>query len=224
MKNILLLFLISVASVTGRAQWSTNGSSITYYVGSVGINTSAPMGPLMVVGGTSYLQGLNLGFGASIGVIGTDASSKPISFQIGTTEYARLLSNGSLGIGTTDTKGYLLAVNGSAIFTSAWVKPYLNWPDYVFDKDYALPSLANVSSYIRQHHHLPDLPSADSIQTKGVDLGGTQAVLLKKIEELTLYIIDQDKSIKELKESQRLLQEQNQRLERHLVHRNKSHK
>jgi len=113
----------------------------------------------------------------------------------------------SVGVGTTNVNNYALAVNGSAIFTAAWVKPYANWPDYVFGTDYQLPSLDSVSTYIQKYRHLPDIPSADSIQSKGVDLGGTQAALLKKIEELTLYVIDQnkkmeaqDKKIKELEE------------------------
>jgi hypothetical protein len=89
----------------------------------------------------------------------------------------------------------MLAVNGSAIFTAAYVKLYANWPDYVFKKDYILPPLDNVEKFIQTYGHLPDVPSADSIQKAGLDLGGGQATLLKKIEELTLYLIDQHNSI-----------------------------
>jgi len=175
--------------------------------GSFGIGTTNTNGYLLYVNGSASLQSVNLGFGASLAVIGTDASSKPISFQIGTTEYARLLANGSFGIGTTDTKGYLFAVNGSAIFTSARVKAYAYWPDFVFGNGYRLLSLDSVSSYIQTNHHLPDLPSADSVQSAGIDLGGTEAALLRKIEELTLYAIDQQKQLK-------VQQEQIKRLER----------
>jgi len=118
-------------------------------------------------------------------------------------ERMRITATGSLVIGTTNPQGYLLAVNGSAIFTSAWVKPNANWPDYVFRKDYPLPSLKSIAVYIRTNGHLPDIPSADSIAKKGIELGGSQAALLKKIEELTLYIIDQDK----------ISESQNQKLE-----------
>lgn len=190
----LILFACLILQAT-QAQWLPNGGSVIYYSGTVGINTGAPLGVFQVAGGTTYLQGLNLGYGAALGVVGTDASVKPISFQIGTTEYARLLANGSLGIGTTDTKGYLLAVNGSAIFTSARVKTYSNWPDFVFARDYRLPSLDSLSSFIQDHHHLPGIPSADSVQASGIDIGGTEAALLKKIEELTLYVIDQNKKL-----------------------------
>ncbi|HEY4151411.1 MAG TPA: hypothetical protein VGM41_20875 [Chitinophagaceae bacterium] len=214
MKRLLLSLVIFLVSLSVDAQWSTNGSSITYYVGSVGINTSGPLGPLMVLGGTTYLQGVNLGYGSALGTIGTDASIKPISFQIGTTEYARLLANGSFGIGTTDTKGYLLAVNGPAVFTSAWVKPVGSWPDFVFNKNYSLPSLDSLSGYIQRHHHLPDIPSAENVQAKGIDLGGTQAALLKKIEELTLYIIAQNKEIEVLKEQSSRLKELEEKMAR----------
>ena len=104
-----------------------------------------------------------------------------------------LLQGGSLGIGTTNTQGYQLAVNGSAIFTSARVKAYANWPDYVFNCDYRLPPLDSIASYIQTNHHLPDLPDADSVQANGIDVGITAAALLKKIEELTLYVIEQKK-------------------------------
>lgn len=108
---------------------------------------------------------------------------------------------GLVGIGTTNTQGYSLAVNGSAIFTKAVVKLYANWPDYVFKKGYTLPSLASLSRYIRANNHLPGLPSADSVSKNGVDLGDNQARLLQKIEELTLYIIDQDRKIDALQKA-----------------------
>ena len=110
------------------------------------------------------------------------------------TERMRVTAAGSLAIGTTNPQGYMLAVNGSAIFTGVWVKLNANWPDYVFQQNYDLPSLKSVAQYIRVNGHLPDIPSADNIARNGIDLGDNQAALLKKIEELTLYIIAQDKT------------------------------
>src|SRR5204863_426995 len=69
-------------------------------------------------------------------------------------------SNGNVGIGTTDTKGYKLAVNGDAIFTRVKVKPFINWPDYVFRTSYHVRPLNEVEAYIQQYHHLPDVSSA----------------------------------------------------------------
>ena len=117
------------------------------------------------------------------------------------TEAIRVDANGGVAINSpTGAFGYQLAVNGSAIFTSATVKSSGNWPDYVFQPSYALPSLESVSKYIQAHHRLPDMPSADSVASKGLDLGDNQAALLKKIEELTLYVIDQNKKLADQQE------------------------
>ena len=112
---------------------------------------------------------------------------------------------GPLGIGTTNTFSYSLAVNGSAIFTQAVVKLYANWPDYVFKKGYVPPSLSSLSRYIKANNRLPGLPSADSVAKNGLDLGDNQARLLQKIEELTLYIIEQDKKIEALQKTNKRL-------------------
>lgn len=108
-------------------------------------------------------------------------------------EVLSVCSNNTVGINTTDTKGYKLAVNGSAIFTKAVVETYNTWPDYVFKKSYKLPTLPEIERYILQHHHLPEIPSADEVKKSGIDLGSNQALLLKKVEELTLYLIEQNK-------------------------------
>lgn len=102
---------------------------------------------------------------------------------------------GNVGIGTTDTKGYKLAVNGEAIFTRVKVKPFSGWPDYVFSKDYELPSLQEVEKYIEDNNHLPGIPSAVEVGKEGLDLGEMNKRLLQKVEELTLYIIEQQKTI-----------------------------
>jgi hypothetical protein len=109
------------------------------------------------------------------------------------------INTGNLAIGTNNAQGYKLAVNGSAIFTSAKVKLFANWPDYVFDYSYNLRPLSEVEKYIRQHHHLPEVPSADDVKENGLDLGANQAILLKKIEELTLYVIELKKENEEIK-------------------------
>ncbi len=70
------------------------------------------------------------------------------------------------------------------------VKPYAQWPDYVFDSEYSLLSIVDLKNYIERNSHLPEVPSAEEIEREGVNLGEMDAILLKKIEELTLYIID----------------------------------
>ncbi len=101
--------------------------------------------------------------------------------------------NGNIGIGTSEPQGKL-AINGTAYARK--VKVTLDgWPDYVFDEKYQLLSLPNLEKYIKKHKHLPGVKSAAEIEKDGLDLGSSQAVLLEKIEELTLYIIDQNKVI-----------------------------
>lgn len=114
------------------------------------------------------------------------------------TAHVIMFNSGDVGIGTATSEGYKLAVNGSAIFTSAKVKLRQNWPDYVFKRDYQLLSLAELEKFIQQHNHLPEIPSAEEVAKEGLDLGNNQAALLKKIEELTLYIIEQNKRIEKL--------------------------
>ena len=112
------------------------------------------------------------------------------------TEQMRITSAGNVGIGTFNTKGYKLAVAGSVIATSVTVKVLTAWPDYVFQDDYHLPSLTDVKQYIALNKHLPDLPSANKISSEGLDLGNMNILLTKKIEELTLYVIEKDNELK----------------------------
>lgn len=111
--------------------------------------------------------------------------------------------DGSVGIGTVDTKGYKFAVNGAGIFTKVKVKPYSAWPDFVFEHDYNLPSLYEVESYIKTHKHLPDIPSASEVEEEGHDLGEMNRKLLQKVEELTLHLIALKKEVDALKASQK---------------------
>lgn len=75
----------------------------------------------------------------------------------------------------------------------------LNWADYVFEEDYELPNLKELEKYIKVNKHLPDVPPAEDVYKNGIDVAEMNALLLKKVEELTLYIIEQQKQIDELK-------------------------
>jgi hypothetical protein len=119
------------------------------------------------------------------------------------------INQGNVSIGTTDSKGYKFAVNGNAIATSMTVKLYANWPDYVFKRNYQLPSLTDVKTYIDQNQHLPDMPSETEVAKDGINLGEMNKLLLKKVEELTLYLIEKDKQMEELKGD---LKDQRQRI------------
>lgn len=90
-----------------------------------------------------------------------------------------------------------LSVNG-AIRCKRLVVLQTEWADYVFDSCYKRPSLAYLEQYIKDHKHLPDIPSAKEAVDKGVDVGDCQAILLKKVEELTLYMIEQNKKMEQV--------------------------
>ena len=107
--------------------------------------------------------------------------------------------DGSLGIGTTDPKGYMLAVNGKIRAQEIKVET-ANWPDYVFAKGYQLPSLEEMEKHIQEKGHLPGIPSAKEVKENGISLGEMNNKLLQKIEELTLHLIRQDREINSLKE------------------------
>lgn len=120
-----------------------------------------------------------------------------------------LKPNGHLGIGTDDTKGFELGVKGKIAAEEVKVAIY-PWPDFVFKSDYNLPTLKEVEQHIKQKGHLKDIPSAKEVKEDGIFLGDMNSKLLQKIEELTLYTIEQQKEINKLKtlEKKHIKQEQ----------------
>jgi hypothetical protein len=118
-----------------------------------------------------------------------------LAFRTNNVERMTILKDGTIGIGTKTTYGYALAVNGTAIFTKAKVKTAGTWPDYVFKPDYKLPDLKDLERYLKEHQHLPDIAPEKTVQREGIDIAEQQAALLKKVEELTLYLIQQNKKI-----------------------------
>lgn len=79
----------------------------------------------------------------------------------------------------------------------------------MFNGNYSLLSLNELESFIKTNKHLPGIPSQQEVKKEGIDLGGNQALLLQKIEELTLYIIEQDKKINRLQENIKTLEQAN---------------
>ena len=100
-----------------------------------------------------------------------------------------------VAIGTEDTGSHLLAVDGS-IGAREVVVEGSGWSDFVFEKEYVLPTLKEVENHILTKGHLKDIPSALEIEKTGITLGQMDAKLLQKIEELTLYVIALDKESK----------------------------
>jgi hypothetical protein len=95
----------------------------------------------------------------------------------------------------------LLSVNGAIVAKEILVSiEEIKWADFVFNDNYNLPSLNEVESYIEMNNKLPDIPSADELEAKGLNIAKMQAKLLQKIEELTLYMIQLKKENNQLKE------------------------
>ncbi|MEH6681041.1 MAG: hypothetical protein V7724_10870 [Sediminicola sp.] len=108
-------------------------------------------------------------------------------------ELMRLTNSGNLGIGTTDPGSYRLAVNGK--IRAKEIKVEAEWADYVFFQDYPLPTLREVEEHIQKNGHLINIPSATEVKDSGIELGNMNRLLLEKIEELTLYILMQEKRL-----------------------------
>ena len=122
----------------------------------------------------------------------------------------------AIAIGTSNPQGYKLAVNGTAIFTKVKVKTAGTWPDYVFRNGYTPPDLKALEVYLRTYHHLPGIASEAEVQRDGIDIGEQQAAVLEKVEELTLYLIAQNKTLtaqnRQLEGHNEQLQDQNNKL------------
>ena len=111
------------------------------------------------------------------------------------------LLNGRVGVNTENTTGdYALAVDGGIITTKVHIQDVNDWQDRVFDADYALMPLGKVEAYVAANRHLPGVPSEAEVKAEGFDLAVMQAVLLGKIEELTLYTIRQQREIDSLRD------------------------
>jgi hypothetical protein len=231
--SIFLFFLLFNFLAKAQVQWSQSGTNIyNPNSGNVGIGTSTPNAKLEVDGNLLLLPspyqmyinpgytfdktkpGMRSNFGSLVlnsidrGTIYlnrdvySDVLIESSPDGVNDIEVAAFKANGNVGIGTTNPNAKL-AVNGNIAALQITVAATL--PDYVFSGDYPLISLDSVNRYIQANHHLPGVPSADSVAKAGLNLGDNQSVLLKKIEELTLYLLQQQRELEALKaENQRL--------------------
>ncbi|MXV50407.1 hypothetical protein GS399_05430 [Pedobacter sp. HMF7647] len=112
-----------------------------------------------------------------------------------------------VGIGTFSPDARL-TVAGTVHAKEVRVDQNIPVPDYVFEDNYMLPELSSIKDYVRQNHHLPEIPSAAQIAKEGITVGEMNMKLLKKVEELTLYLISQQDDIKSLRETVKCLEDQ----------------
>jgi hypothetical protein len=113
---------------------------------------------------------------------------------------------GNVGIGTLNNGSFKLAVEGKIGAREVQVTATNPFPDYVFEKNYSLMNLDNLDQYIQVNKHLPNIPSAKEVEEAGgIELGKMNVKLVEKVEELTLYIIDLNKRLKQIEEENELL-------------------
>jgi len=130
----------------------------------------------------------------------------------GTGEVFRITPAGNMGIGTANPD-QKLTVKGTIHSSEVIVDTNIPTPDYVFDKTYDLPTLTSVKSYIDKNHHLSEIPSASEVTKNGQRVGEMNMLLLKKVEELTLYLIEKDKQVKALEQQRDMVQQQKETLQ-----------
>ncbi|NAY93459.1 hypothetical protein GTQ34_16225 [Muricauda sp. JGD-17] len=122
-----------------------------------------------------------------------------------------------IGLNTTNIPtGYTLAVKDKIITEELKIRTYANWPDYVFENGYQMPDLSEVEKYIQAKGHLKDIPTAEEVRKNGFLIGDMNTRLLKKIEELTLYTIAQQKALEEQKQKNWNLEKKYKELEKRL--------
>lgn len=110
------------------------------------------------------------------------------------------IADGDIGIGTDSfddgSTHYRLSIDGK--MRADAVRVYTDWADFVFKTDYELDTLKEVEAFIAENGHLKNIPNAEEVETSGIDLGEMNKLLLQKVEELTLYLIEKDKQIEAL--------------------------
>jgi len=94
----------------------------------------------------------------------------------------------------------MLSVGGKLAATAVHVRNVNSWPDYVFHNEYKLLSLPDLQKYIKTYNHLPDVPNAETVAKDGVELLEMNALLLKKIEEMTLYLFQMNERLNKLEQ------------------------
>ncbi len=138
------------------------------------------------------------------------------------THFFGIFTDGTVQIGpgfnaSPRTKGFRLAVGGKIICEELVVKLHATWPDYVFSNTYKLKDLNELENYIAENKHLPNIPSAQEVADKGFETGDIIKRQMEKIEELSLYLIQQNKLIasqqKQLELQNKKATEQEKRLE-----------
>lgn len=199
--NRVELFTVASTLATGSA-----GNSLKKLIDNAGFNAdldgSNGFETILTAPNGYSFRGVAFTPGTSVNMTllansGSSINSNPNGIQLNTnnTPKITLLNNGNVGIGTT-IPDFKLTVKGKVHAEEIKVDLAVPGPDYVFEDTYKLTTLAEIKQYIEKNKHLPEVPSAKEMETQGVNLSEMNMILLKKIEELTLHLINQDIRLK----------------------------
>ena len=217
----LLSGLVSVGAMAS-GDWDASGTHLNYMGGNVGIGTSNP-GRLFTVDGNVALfkRSVNTagfiiqhsGPGGVQTTFGQDVASgepfflikrltapvaTPFRMSLDAPQFSfDMDSNGRVGFGTQTQGDFQVSIAGK--LRAEELNIITGWADYVFHDDYKLMPIKELENYIENNARLPGMPSAEEVSQNGADIGATTTKLLEKIEELTLYIIEQNKESEALK-------------------------
>lgn len=210
------------SSNTGFSGYFLGGKN--YFEGNVGIGATSPLGKLQVhdansSNATVYITPKDSPDGDSATIfLAEDHNANSGMFWLydghenqmelwgksGSAKYGpHLLVNrgtGDMSIGNTLATGYKLSVGGKIICTELRVNAVADWPDYVFSSGYKLLPVDKLGTFIAENGHLPNIPAAAEIAKSGIDVGEMQRLMMEKIEELSLYLIEQQKQIRDLQD------------------------
>ncbi len=221
MKRIIFISLIiSISIVKLQAQWIQGSSSLCYNGGRVGIGCESTFATLKIDGGAFPL--IELGQTLQIAVATQDGffaggakAGDAVIRKLGSSHNILLYmpnnaGDGSSGIKFGDEKnGVFMGIYNNktvrldGILYATEVRVQANaWADEVFEKDYNLRTLGEVEAFIEKYKHLPEIPAQSDIVGKDYNVAEMNRLLLKKVEELSLYVISQDKRIRQLEKKQ----------------------
>ncbi|WP_051336224.1 DUF4200 domain-containing protein [Aquimarina latercula] len=200
------------------------GGDISIPKGNVGIGTTNPSQDLEIYSSSPVIRLRNSADGTSsygwlefndvnsrMGYVGFGSTSTNHLYIMNEAGGDISMPKGNVGIGTTNPGSWKLAVNGK--IRAKEIKVETGWSDFVFFDDYQLPTLDEVENHIQENGHLKDIPSAKEVEENGIFLGEMDSKLLQKIEELTLYTIQQQKEIQKLKVQKSQIEKQQNEIE-----------
>jgi hypothetical protein len=176
------------------SQWVTNGTNLNYTTGGVSIGTStlSTGNKLSVLGNTDINGNVSIGKSSATSKLEIKGNAADdVAFRI---------------YNSLDTENFKVKSNGFVYAREVQVHPDgTAFPDYVFETNYSLMNLKDLENYIKANKHLPNIPSANQVSVSGFGVAEMQIKQMEKIEELTLYIIEQNKKLATLEEEIKVL-------------------